>query len=123
MKTTITTVAAYIRTIEKEKQTTLKEIRAIVVACAPDAQENIAYGMPAYTWNGKPLFYFAAMKKHIGLYPTPGPIEAYIDSLKSFSTSKGCIRIPYETTIPTKLIKNLIAYRMKEILRINRKKR
>ena len=71
--------------------------------------------MPAYSWNQKPLFYFAAMKGHLGLYPTPGPITEYKEDLEKFSTSKGCVRLPYSADIPKGLITKLIKFRMKEI--------
>ncbi len=35
---------------------------------APEAEEKISYQMPAFILRGD-LFYFAAFKKHIGLYP------------------------------------------------------
>lgn len=81
----------------------------------PGAEEGIMYGMPGYTWNGKPLFYFAAMKGHLGLYPTPGPIKACASMLGDFSASKGCIRITYSARVPKTLIAKLLKERMKEI--------
>lgn len=108
-------VAEYIQKAEKDKQAILKEIRSIVLKTAPLAQEGIAYGMPAYTFKGKPLFYFAAMKRHLGLYPTPNPIIKYKELLNDFSTSKGCVRIPYNAKIPKNIIVKLIKERIKEI--------
>ncbi len=108
-------VSDYIKSADKEKQGLLREIRTIVIDTVPDAQEGIAYGMPAYTWKGKPLFYFAAMKGHLGLYPTPGPIQVCAELLKDFSTSKGCIRVPYGVKVSKKLITALLKHRIKEI--------
>lgn len=105
----------YIKKADKEKQPLVKEVRILVQKAAPKAVESIAYGMPAYTFNGKPLFYFALMKGHLGLYPTPGPIETHKDKLKDFSTSKGCVRVPYDQPLPHKIITLLIKERMKEI--------
>jgi uncharacterized protein YdhG (YjbR/CyaY superfamily) len=112
---TYTTVDEYIKKADKDKQTLLQEVRNIIFATVKDAEEGIAYGMPAYTWNNKPLFYFAAMKGHLGLYPTPGPIVACKELLKEYSISKGCVRIQYGTTLPTTLIKKLLQARVKEI--------
>lgn len=105
----------YIAQADKDKQALLKEVRKIVKAAAKDAQECIAYGMPAYKWKEKPLFYFASMKGHLGLYPTSGPIQTCKDLLQKFSTSKGCVRIPYKEKLPKSLIVTLIKTRMKEI--------
>ncbi|MDQ5911867.1 MAG: hypothetical protein QG568_79 [Patescibacteria group bacterium] len=108
-------VTEYIQKAEDEKQSILKEVRGIVLATAPDAIEEISYGMPAYTWREKPLFYFAAMKGHLGLYPTPGPILAHKKLLADFSTSKGCIRVSYKEKVPKVIIAKLLKERMREI--------
>lgn len=108
-------VNEYISNSDKAHQIKLKEIRKIVKDVAQEAVEGIAYGMPAYKYNDKPLFYFAAMKGHLGLYPTSGPIKEYKSILTKFSTSKGCIRVPYDMAIPKSLIIKLIKWRMKEI--------
>lgn len=105
----------YITEADKAHQGKLKEVRKIVKDTVPDAVEEIAYGMPGYKWQGKPLFYFAAMKGHLGLYPTPGPIEEYKDLLVGFSTSKGCTRVPYKGDVPKTIVVKLLKARMKEI--------
>lgn len=57
-------------------QNQLTNIRAIIKAAAPEAQELISYGMPAYKLNGM-LVYFAGYKAHIGFYPTPSGIKQF----------------------------------------------
>lgn len=109
------TVDHYIQSADKKAQAMLVEVRAVIERTVPQADESIAYGMPAYTWHEKPLFYFAAMKGHLGLYPTPGPIEVCRDMLTEFSTSKGCVRVPYSSKVPKTLIAKLLKERMKEI--------
>ncbi len=112
---TYTSVSNYITQADKSHRAVLKDVRKIVRETAPDAEEKIAYGMPAYMWREKPLFYFAAMKGHLGAYPTPGPIQACASKLKNFSTSKGCVRVPYTAPLPEKLIIALLKARVKEI--------
>jgi uncharacterized protein YdhG (YjbR/CyaY superfamily) len=117
------TVADYIAAADKKTQKHLREVRAIVRKVAPGATESIAYGMPSYMWapkgaktsTQKPLFYFAAMKGHLGLYPTPGPITTLAKELATYSTSKGCVRVPHEKSIPKGLVTKLLRARMKEI--------
>ncbi len=108
-------VHEYITKADKAHQATLKRVRKIVRETVPEATEEIAYGMPAYKWQGKPLFYFAAMKGHLGLYPTQGPIQECKELLKNFSTSKGCIRVPYTTEISKTLLVKLLKVRIKQI--------
>ncbi|MBP7104501.1 MAG: DUF1801 domain-containing protein [Fermentimonas sp.] len=38
----------------------------MVKELAPGAEEKMAYGMPGYKTNKRPLIYFAAYKNHIG---------------------------------------------------------
>ena len=71
MNTDFNTVDEYIKLFQKNIQTLLELVRATIKTTAPNAVESIAYGMPAYKTNGKPLVYFAAFKKHIGFYATP----------------------------------------------------
>lgn len=108
-------VGEYIKKADKDKQALLQELRGVVQLTVKDSEESIAYGMPAYSWKGKPLFYFAAMKGHLGLYPTPGPIVACKESLSEYSTSKGCVRVPYGAKLPKTLIVKLLKERVKEI--------
>lgn len=81
-------VTEYIQKADADKQSILKEVREIVQVTVPNAIEEISYGMPAYTWREKPLFYFAAMKGHLGLYPTPGPILVHKIYLQIFQHQK-----------------------------------
>jgi uncharacterized protein YdhG (YjbR/CyaY superfamily) len=108
-------VDEYIKKADKSVQDSLRLVRNIVVKSVPKAEEGIVYGMPAYKLNSKPLFYFAAMKGHLGLYPTSQPIEACRDLLKDYSTSKGCVRVPWNTEVPKKVIIALLKERVKEI--------
>ena len=113
-------VSTYLDQAPLEHQPSLRELRHLIQTIVPDAQESISYGMPAYTWQGKPLFYFAAMKGHLGLYPTSGPIQTLAAELTKFSTSKGCVRVPWNKRIPKILVTKLIKARIREIREMNR---
>lgn len=113
-------VTEYIAKAPSAHQKHLEVVRGVIKKAIPDAIESIAYGMPAYSWHDKPLFYFAAMKGHLGIYPTPGPIKTCKSLLTPFSTSKGCVRIPYSSPVPQKIILALIKERKKEILAIKK---
>ncbi len=108
-------VDEYIKKADKDKQKVLLEVREIVTDNFKSTEEEISYGMPAYKYKGKPFFYFAAMKGHLGLYPTPGPILTLQKELEDFSTSKGCVRVEYDKLLPRILILKLLKERVKEI--------
>src|SRR5438309_885958 len=100
-------VEDYIERAPKEAQSKLKKLRAAIRKTAPTAVERISYGMPYYGYRGR-LAYFAAFKKHIGLYlPTP-TIEEHKKELKNYETAKATVRFPTDRPIPVALIKKLI---------------
>lgn len=106
-------VDEYIKTSPKEIRSKLVQLRKIIKTATPKAEERISYGIPYYSYNGR-LAYFAAFKKHIGLYvPTP-VIENHKKELINYETAKATVRFPIEKPLPVALIKKLIQAR-KEI--------
>jgi uncharacterized protein YdhG (YjbR/CyaY superfamily) len=62
------TIDEYIARSAPQAQPILRRVRATIAKAAPDATETISYGMPAFKLR-RIVFYFAAFKRHIGLYP------------------------------------------------------
>ena len=110
---TYPSIAAYIAAQPKAQKEKVKEMYAIVSAAAPKATEAIKYGLPTLVGN-KDLVYFAAMKGHLGFYPTPSAIDAFASELEAYSTSKGCVRFPYDKPLPKSLITKMVKFRVKE---------
>lgn len=108
------TVDEYIAKQTADVQPILTQIRGVIKKCAPEADEMIAYGMPGYKLRNKPLVYFGAFKKHIGLYPTPSGIEAFREELSKYEGAKGSIQFPLDQPIPYDLITRIVHYRVKE---------
>jgi uncharacterized protein YdhG (YjbR/CyaY superfamily) len=69
--------------------------------------------MPAFKLHGN-LVYFAALKNHIGFYPTPSGIEAFKEELSPYKTSKGAIQFPLDKPIPYDLIEKIVQFRVNE---------
>ena len=107
-------VTEYISKQAVAVQPILKEIRSIILACAPEAQEHFSYGMPAYKLNGKPLVYFAAYKNHIGFYATPSGHEEFKEKLSKYKQGKGSVQFPLSEPIPFDLIKEMVLFRVGE---------
>jgi uncharacterized protein YdhG (YjbR/CyaY superfamily) len=108
------TVDAYIATFPSEVQTRLIQMRTIIQKAAPNAVENISYGMPAYKVNGKPLVYFAAFKNHIGFYATPTGHSAFTEELKKYKQGKGSVQFPLNQSLPIDLIARITTFRAEE---------
>ncbi len=94
----------------------LQKIRAIIKEIAPDADESIAYGMPAYKLNKKPLIYFAGFKKHVGFYATPSGHAAFKNELAQYKQGKGSVQFPLDQAIPYELIEKMVQFRVEENL-------
>ena len=91
----------------------MEEMYKIVKSGAPQATETIKYGMPTLVGN-KNLVHFAAMKDHLGFYPTPSAINHFAKELTKYSTSKGCVRFHYDKPLPESLIVKMVKFRVKE---------
>ncbi|PKP19536.1 MAG: hypothetical protein CVU05_11155 [Bacteroidetes bacterium HGW-Bacteroidetes-21] len=115
-------VEKYLSTFPAEVQIILEKIRALIKKAAPEAIETIAYGMPAYKSNGRPLVYFAAFKNHIGFYATPTGHEQFAKALSQYKQRKGSVQFPLNKEIPYDLIKQIVEYREMEIFLKAKKK-
>lgn len=112
MKTTYSSVDEYILSYPESIRNILGKIRDIILLAAPDATESIAYGIPAYKLNKKPLVYFAAFKNHVGFYATPTGHEAFAKELSIYKQGKGSVQFPISQPIPFDLIKKIVEYRI-----------
>ena len=112
----------YISGFSKDKQKLLEQLRGIIRKAAPQAQESISYGMPAFKENGM-LIYFAAWKNHIGFYPTSSGIKAFRKDLSSFTVSKGTVQFPLDKPLPKGLVTKIVKFKVKENLEKTRSKK
>jgi uncharacterized protein YdhG (YjbR/CyaY superfamily) len=109
-------VDEYIAAFPKEVQGILQEIRETIKEAAPDVDETISYGMPAFNLNGKYLIYFAGWKKHVALYPVDGKIvTALSEELAGYKGTKGSVHFPLNKPMPLDLIRKIVALRLAEM--------
>lgn len=98
-----TTVDDYIAAQDESVQPKLRQLREILRAAVPEAEERISWSMPTFR-KGQDLIHFAASKKHIGLYPGGEATTVFAGELTDFDVSKGTIRLPYDRDLPEELI-------------------
>ena len=108
------TIDAYIAGFPSDVQEILVKIRMTIRKAAPDAEETISYKMPTFKLNGRYLIYFAAYKKHIGLYPVPVGDAEFNKEVSAYYAGKGTLRFPLDQPIPYKLIGKIVKARAKE---------
>jgi uncharacterized protein YdhG (YjbR/CyaY superfamily) len=113
MKETPKDINAYIANVPENVREKLEQIRALIKKTAPNAEEMISYGIPAFKLHGKRLAYFAAFKKHIGFYPPPPKVLK--KEVISYTGPKGNLQFPFDRPIPFHLIKKIVALKIKEI--------
>lgn len=103
------TIDAYIVMQDEAVQPRLREVRALLRAALPQAQERMSWSMPTY-WKGRNIIHFAASKKHLGLYPGGEATTVFAEELRDFDVSKGTIRIPWNRALPTALIQRIAGW-------------
>jgi uncharacterized protein YdhG (YjbR/CyaY superfamily) len=114
-KSGFSSIDEYIATFPEDIQALLETIRATIKASVPEAEERISYQMPAFALKGN-LVYFAALKNHIGLYPTASGIEAFKDELAGYEITKGSVKFPINQPLPLELISKIVQFRVTENL-------
>src|SRR5262249_34965465 len=116
------TIDEYIAAFPPDMQSILEKIRLTIRAAAPQAEEKISYKMPAFALDGD-LIYFAAFKKHIGVYPPVRGNEQLAKELARYLGKKGNLKFPLDEPVPDELIIRLVKFRAKEHVERVRSKR
>ena len=109
-----TSIDEYIANFPEEIQSLLNQVRSIINQAAPDAEESIGYGMPAYKLYGRPLVYFAGFKNHIGFYATPTGHAEFAKELSKYKQGKGSVQFPINQPMPLELIAQIVEFRVIE---------
>jgi uncharacterized protein YdhG (YjbR/CyaY superfamily) len=106
----------YLDNVEPSKRKELERIRRLAREIEPNAEETISYNMPTLTYEGKAFLGFDAHADHIGIYPYSGQVIPQLkEELRSYTVSKGAIRIPLDRPISKRLLKLVITCRLQEI--------
>jgi uncharacterized protein YdhG (YjbR/CyaY superfamily) len=118
------TIDEYLAGVRPEHRAALKRLRKSISASAPEAEECISYGLPAFRLDGRVLVYFGAAAKHCSFFPGSGTaVAAHAHLLKGYDTSKGTIRFQPGKPIPAALIRILVKARIDEFSTMQSKSR
>lgn len=116
MKKEFHSIDEYIEDFSSELKERLIQMRYTIIEAAPNADEGISYGMPAFKVAGKPLVYFAGYKNHIGFYATPTGHEKFAQELAGYKQGRGSVQFPNNKPLPLDLIKRITLFRVQENL-------
>ena len=109
------TVVEYMERLPAEVRPMFDAAWRAILALVPEGEEAIRYGMPTIRWKGRNLVHLAAMKHHIGFYPTPSGVLAFLGEVQGkYEHTKGAIRFPLGAKLPLPLIRKIVKFRLAE---------
>jgi len=107
-KTNFQSLDEYIESCPPASQAHLRQIRALIRALAPAAQEKISYQIACFALNGKNFIHFAGWKKHVSLYPIPAGNAAFQSQIEPYVDGKGTLKFSLEEPLPARLVEAVI---------------
>jgi uncharacterized protein YdhG (YjbR/CyaY superfamily) len=112
------TVDGYLAGLAPDRRAALEDLRARILAIVPGAAERISYRMPALTYEGRILVWYAAFADHLSLFPaTDAMREELGERLTPFLSGKGTIRIDDRHPMPDELLRKIVRQRIRELSR------
>jgi uncharacterized protein YdhG (YjbR/CyaY superfamily) len=110
----INTIDDYLFQLPENQQLVLEELRQVIRDTAPEAEELISYGMPAFKHNGM-LVYFAVFANHCTFFVGNGSLVKEMgDALKDYKTVTSGIHFTPENPLPAELVREIVLKRMAE---------
>src|SRR5437867_2913600 len=108
------TIDEYLAGVPPKFRTLLRELRKTIKTAAPDADEVISYGMPAFRQNGM-LVYFAAFQDHCSLFVASDAVRRqFAKELKPFQAGRGTLRFTPDRPLPSGLVARIVKARVAE---------
>lgn len=107
-------VEAYLAAVPQPQRRALEDLRKLIRAAAPDADEALVYGAPGFRRQGA-LVCYAAGKDGCSFYPMSPPL---LDSLgaeiEPFRSSKGTLDFTADRPLDAALVRRIVAARLAE---------
>ena len=106
----------YLAGLDEPKRSTLGALRRTIMSIVPDAEQGIAYGMPAFRLHGKVVAGFAAFKDHLSYVPHSGSVISQLSGdVTRYETTPGSLHFPVDRPLSKALVKKLIAVRLNQV--------
>ena len=110
-----TSIDQYLQGVKGDKRVALDELRKLLRALLPQAEECISYGLPAFRLDGVVVAGFAATAKGCSYYPCSGATLATLaDELQGYTTSSGALHFSSEKPLRRALVRKLVKTRIAE---------
>jgi uncharacterized protein YdhG (YjbR/CyaY superfamily) len=115
MPSTTPEVDEFLAKLPDDQRAALQKLRETIRLAAPEAEERIGYGVPAFYYKTRPLVSYAAGKNHCAFYvQSPAVMEAHQNELSDYDTAKGTVRFPADSPLEANLVETLVRARMAE---------
>ena len=111
----MTPIDKYLNDLKPSQKAELERIRKIVKDMVPEAEETISYGVPTLKYKGTYLFYFAAFKNHMSVFPGGEIVGDLKKKLSNYKLAKGTVQFTEDNPIPETIIKEMVSYRLRII--------
>ena len=110
------TVDAYIAGLPDDARPAMEQLRATVLAAAPEATEVMAYNMPAMrSHGGQFLVSYDAYARHYSLFPASDAVVEQLGAeIEPYLAGKGTIRFPKSRPLPLETIRRVVEIRVRE---------
>lgn len=109
-------VDEYLSWVSVEHRPALDALRTTIRSVAPQAEEVISYGMPAFRLDGRFFCSYSDFKNHVSLFPATGYVrEALGDEATPYFAGKGTFRFPLNKPIPTDLVARIVELLLEEM--------
>jgi uncharacterized protein YdhG (YjbR/CyaY superfamily) len=106
----------YLAAVPEPARATLEELRRTILGVVADADQCIAYGMPAFRVGGKVVAGFGAFRHHLSYFPHSGSVLPRLaDEIADYAHSAGTLRFGIDAPLPEQLVRRLIEVRMSQL--------
>ena len=109
-------IDSYLAALDEPMRGTLEALRRAILEVLPNAEQGLAYRLPAFKLHGKTVAGFAAFRDHLSYLPHSGSVLTTLaDDVAGFATSKGALKFAVDEPLPKPLVRKLITARLREL--------
>lgn len=106
---------AYLAKLPPDQRLELERLRKLILSAAPNAEECVSYGLPAFRLDGRMLVAMGATTKHCALYlMSSGIVKSLPGLLGKYDTSSGTVRFVPGKGLPATVVRKLVKARVAE---------
>jgi uncharacterized protein YdhG (YjbR/CyaY superfamily) len=101
-------VDEYLGNLTAERKSALTELRELILATVPQAEESVRYRMPTYEYADEVLCAFASQKHYMSLYMDTELVDRHRHKLRELDVGKSCIRFRKLDRLPLDTIRTIL---------------